>query len=170
MNDAILIVDAQKFFINEFTKHIPKKIANFLRKKRFDFILFSQYIFSKKSPFAKIIKNPRLINQKDTEIIPELQEFVIKDKIFIKSTFSVFQSKIFLKFLQKNNIKKLYLCGFDTDGCILITAFEGFDLGFDINVLEDLCASHHGLKYHKEAVRILQKNVKEICINSKRLV
>jgi hypothetical protein len=29
MNDAILIVDAQKFFINEFTKHIPKKLLIF---------------------------------------------------------------------------------------------------------------------------------------------
>jgi nicotinamidase-related amidase len=169
MKNAILIVDVQKFFINKFTKDIPKKITIFLNKKKFDFVLFSKFIFSRKSSFAKFIKKPRLINQKDIDIVSELKKFITKNNVFTKSTFSSLKSKQLLNFLKKNKVGKLYLCGLDTNACVLATAVEAFDLGFDVKVLEDLCGSHSSKKYHKNAVEILKRNARDIIINSKEV-
>lgn len=170
MKNALLIVDVQKFFINKFTKDIPKKIVFFLKKKKFDFILFSKFIFLKKSGFGRFISNPRLINRRDTDIVPELEKFITKNNVFIKSTFSSLKSKELLKFLRKNKIKELYICGIDTNACVISTAIEAFDLGLDVKVLEDFCASHSGNKYHKNAIEILKRNARDIIINSRNII
>jgi nicotinamidase-related amidase len=169
MKNAILIVDTQKFFINKFTKDIPDKIANFLKEHTFDYIIFFKFIFSKDSSFAKFIKNPRLIHSEDTDIVPELEKFITKNNVFVKSTFSSFKSEKLLNFLKKNRIEKLYICGFDTNACVFATAIEAFDLGFDVKVIQDLCASHSGKKYHKDAVEMLKRNAKDILINRAQL-
>ena len=170
MKTAILIIDVQNFFINRFTKDIPDKIRSFLDKNSFDLLIFTKFIYSRKSPFAKFIKNPRLIKSFDTDIVPELQNYASNNNVFVKTTFSSLKSKKLLKLIQKENIKRLYICGFDTDGCVLSTAFEAFDIGFNVGIIEDLCASHHGYLYHKEAVKILQKNIKGSLIKSSELV
>jgi len=170
MKNALLIIDVQKFFINKFTKDIPKKIANFLKNNSFDFTIFSKFVFSKKSSFARFVKKPRLVSPKDTDIVPELRKFITKDNVFTKSTFSVFKSKKFLKSLKKKKVKNLYICGFDTNGCIFSTAIEAFDLGFDVKILENLCASHSSKRFHKNAIEILRKNVKGLVISSKEVI
>ncbi len=169
MKIAILIIDVQKFFINRFTKDIPEKIRCFLSVNNFDLTLFTKFVYSERSPFAKYIKHPRLINPIDTDIVPELQKYVNKDNVFTKTTFSALKSKELLKLIQKEKIKRLYICGFDTDGCVLATALESFDIGIDIRIIKDLCASYHSHVYHKEAIRIIQSNIKGVMVQSSEI-
>lgn len=42
-----------------------------------------------------------------------------------------------LNFLKQKNINKIYLTGIDIDACVLASAFDGFDLGYDIEILQD---------------------------------
>ena len=170
MKNALLLVDVQNFFINKFTKDVPKKITDFLSNHKFDFILFFRFINSENSNFVKYLKWKKMFESPDIDIVPELKKFVTKDNVFTKLTFSVFKSEKFLNFLKENEIRKLYICGFDTDGCVLPTAIEAFDLGFDVKVLKDLCASHHGKQYHQNAIEILKRNAKALIINSKDVI
>jgi len=164
---VILLIDVQNFFINNFTKDIPREIASYLNKENFDFVIFTKFVYSNNSPFSKIIKSPKLINPSDTDIVIELSSFATKSNTFIKSTFSIFRSKKFLKFLKGKGVDTLYICGFDTDGCVITTAVEAFDRGYNVRVLEDLCASHHGRKYHNDAIKIIEKNRVGLIVNSK---
>jgi nicotinamidase/pyrazinamidase len=43
-------------------------------------------------------------------------------------------------YLNKNDVKKVYLVGVATDYCVLYSALDAIDLGFDIFVIEDGCA------------------------------
>jgi nicotinamidase-related amidase len=169
MKDTLLIIDVQKFFINKFTKDIPKKIANFIESHKFDFVLFLKFVNSKNSGFVKYLNWRKMFSSPDTDIVPELKRFTTKRNIFEKTAFSAFKSKGFLQFLKENQIKRLYICGFDTDGCVFSTAIEAFDLGFDVKVIQDLCASHHGKEYHKNAIKLLKRNAKNLIINSRKL-
>ncbi len=166
MKNALLIIDVQKFFINEFTKDIPKKIADFLETYKFDFVLFFKFVNSKDSNFVKFLNWQKMFSSPDIDIVPELEKFVTKGNVFDKLTFSAFKSEKFLKFLKENEIKELYICGFDTDGCVFSTVMEAFDLGFNVKVLQDLCASHHSKGYHKNAVEILKRNAGSLLANS----
>jgi nicotinamidase-related amidase len=169
MKNALLIIDVQKFFINNFTRNVPEKIADFIKSHKFDFILFLKFINSKRSNFVKFLNWRKMFNSPDIDVAPELERFITKNNVFIKSTFSAFKSMKFLRFLKKKEIKRLYVCGFDTDGCIFSTAIEAFDLGFNVKVLQDLCASHHGKEYHKNAIKILKRNAKSLPVNSKEI-
>ena len=95
----------------------------------------------------------------DTDICDNLFQFVQKNTIFQKDTYSAFKSKQFRDYLKKNSITELTLCGFDTDACILATAYEGFDLGYTIHILNELTASHSGEDYRKFGLGIINKNL-----------
>lgn len=162
MRSALLIIDAQNYFINEHTRNIPRKIADFLPKHKFDFILFFKFVNSPNSNFVKFLNWRKLFLSPDIDIVPELKRFETDKNVFEKTAFSAFKSKGFVKFIRDKKITKLYICGFNTDGCVMQTAIEAFDLGFDVKVLPQLCASRHGKEYHKNALDILKRNAKSV--------
>lgn len=167
--NALLIIDAQKFFINRFTKGIQKRIADIIGTCKFDFVLFVKFVNSGDSNFVKFLNWQKMFNPPETDIVPELERFVTGSNVFTKPTFSAFKSEALLSFIKKNKIKKIYLCGFDTDGCILSTALDAFDSGLDVRVLQDLCASHLGTACHNEAIRLLKRNAGILLADSAEL-
>ncbi|MDQ0418590.1 nicotinamidase-related amidase [Croceifilum oryzae] len=61
------------------------------------------------------------------------------------------------EYLFQNKIEKAYVCGMDTDCCVLITAVDLFQLGIEPVVLIDYCASNGGQESHKAAIRLLER-------------
>lgn len=74
-------------------------------------------------------------------------------------SYSIFKFAALRDFLEKKNIQKLSLCGIDSDACVLASAYDGFDLGYDIVILHDLCGSHLGKNFDHYARQIIQKNL-----------
>lgn len=169
MKTALLVVDCQNWFINEHTRRIPARIASLIKARKFDFVLFSKYVFSKDSPFARVRSGQALSDPRDTDIMPELSPMASKGKVFVKNTFSCLKCRPLARFLKKNKVSRLYICGFDTDGCVLATAVEAFDLCYDVKVIADLCASHNGLELNKWALEIIRRNIKGALVNSSDL-
>ena len=60
-------------------------------------------------------------------------------------------------YINTNNIKTIYLCGIDTDACVLKTALDLFENNFDVKVIEDCSMSHSGIEYHISAINMLRK-------------
>lgn len=40
MKRALLVIDVQQFYINEFTNHIPERIKEYVDKNSFEYIIF----------------------------------------------------------------------------------------------------------------------------------
>lgn len=171
MKKALLIIDVQQFFIDDSTKFLPVKIAEFLQKNKFDFVFFFKFANSENSNWVKVLKWNKMINSNEQEVANELKPFLKSDNVFVKeSNFSVFSIKEFNDVLEKNEIKELFICGMDTDACVYVSAMEAFARGFDVKVLEDLCAASHGEEYHKSAMTLLRHNLgKSTITNSKTL-
>ena len=161
MKTALVVVDVQNYFINEHTADIAKKIKRFISEhgQDFDFILFTKFVNKEDSSHVKLLNWRKCFSSPDTDISPELSKFVDDNNVFVKSGYSEFKSEEFCNFLKTNNIEKLFLCGIDTDACILATAFDAFDLGYEVEVLEDLCGSHSGKDFHDYAMRIMKKSI-----------
>lgn len=64
-----------------------------------------------------------------------------------------------LDFFKQENIHKIYLAGIDIDACVLASAFDGFDLGYDVKILQDFCLSHFGEEFNYFALKIMHKNL-----------
>ena len=56
-------------------------------------------------------------------------------------------------------IDKIYLCGIDTECCVLKTAFDLFENEYDVYVLKDYCACMCGTQRHNNAIEILKRNI-----------
>ncbi len=156
---ALLIIDVQKYHINEHTKHIPSKIVDYIKRNNFDFILFAKFVNHENANVYKNFGWKKMCTPPDTDICDEFKEYIKTDNVFQKDTYSTFKSKSFLSYLKNNNVTELSLCGFDTDACILATAYEGFDLGYKINVIDDLTASHSGELFRDSGLNIINKNI-----------
>jgi nicotinamidase-related amidase len=68
------------------------------------------------------------------------------------------------KFTNENNILKIYLCGADIDAYVLSSVYEGFDLGYDIEILKDFSLSSFGPELYCLAIKIIKKNLEQLKI------
>lgn len=170
MKSALLVIDVQEALLNEAVDSIPTKIAKFIEsnENKFDFILFFKFVNDKKSNWVKLLNWEGMLKVSETEIAPELKRFLKKDNVFSKkAAFSIFRVNKFLRFVKENQLSKLFICGLDTHACVYVSTMEAFERGFEVKVIEDLCAASHGLSYHQNAIDALRRNLgKSIIISS----
>ena len=159
MKSALLIIDVQKYYLNEFTKDIPAKLVSYIEKSDFDFIIFSKFVNHENSNVARVFGWKKMQGPPETDICDELRKYAKENNVFEKDTYSLFQSESFRKYLEENNISNLFICGFDTDACVLATSYEGFDRGFRVEVVEDLTVSSIGQQYRGSGLMIIKRRI-----------
>ncbi|MGN1379411.1 MAG: isochorismatase family protein [Bacilli bacterium] len=148
----LLIIDLQEGFINEYTKSLPKKIEKLLINNKFEYISFTKFINDDKSIFYKLLNYKGCMDEKNRNIVIDTKDY----KIIEKRVYTAYNDE-FKLYINTNNIKTIYLCGIDTDACVLKTALDLFENNFDVKVIEDCCMSHSGIKYHNYAINMLKK-------------
>jgi len=158
---ALIIIDVQKYYINENTRNIPSKILDYIKSNKFDFILFTKFVNNEDASLYKISGWKKMLSSPDIDICDELLGFVEKDNVFQKQTYSAFKVESFKNFLEKKQISEIFLCGFDTDACVLATSYEGFDLGYKVKVIGELTASHSGEVFRSAGIDIINKNINQ---------
>jgi len=161
MKKALIIIDIQKGFINKLTNKIPSKIRNFILKnrKKYNLIIFTKYMNHKDSNFVKNLNWKGFMNDKQTAIVDELEEFINSKNLYKKYTYGSFVDDKLLRYLKKNEIRQVELAGIDTENCVLTFARDAFDRGFKVIVFKNLSASHSSLELHKSALKIIEKNI-----------
>ena len=65
------------------------------------------------------------------------------------------------KYINKNNIDEIYLCGLDTDACVYKTALDLFENNYDVYVLKDYTMSHKGVELHNVFIDNLKRLIGE---------
>lgn len=161
MNKALIVIDVQKYFLNEETKPIVKRIHEFLKKKadQYSTIYFTVFKNDSNSPLWKISGWDDCTESPDTDACDEIKEFTNKNNLFYKNILSSAKVPQIKAGLKNNNVSKVDLCGFDTDCCVLATAYDLFDQGIKPVVLENLTWSTSKEKLHKPALQMLKRNV-----------
>jgi nicotinamidase-related amidase len=157
---ALLIVDVQNGFITDETKDVPAHISHHIRHHSYDQLLFSQFINQPGSNYERLIDVKSCYGAPETDIHPDLAEFVTSENVFVKHGKSAFKNQDLLRCIKTAQIDQLDICGLDIDDCVLATAFEAFDLNLNFRVLDDLCGSSHGQDHiHSSAHSIITKNL-----------
>jgi nicotinamidase-related amidase len=152
MISCLLIIDVQKGFINKRTKKIPAIVEALQSYFRNVFIF--RVVNAPRSPFRKLLKWKRFgIGTKDTELAFKP---CARAEIFEKRVYTCVDEK-FLRLLKKRKISEVFLCGIDTDCCVLKTAVDLFEAGLRPVVLSKACASHESLEHHKASLKILRR-------------
>jgi len=155
MRKLLMVIDCQKAFINKYTKEYVDKIKLLLDKKEYTNTIFTIFKNNKNSPFYNLLEYNGCADIDDCKLMIDYNAPVIE-----KYTYSAV-NKDLMDYISKNNIDEIYLCGFDTDGCVLKTAFDLFESNIKTCILQDYCMSSGGVKYHNAAIDILKRSIGE---------
>ncbi len=149
---ALLIVDVQKGFINGETKHIVPIIEQL--QARYEYVYATRFVNMEGSPYRKFLRWERFTEYSDD--VPLAFEPLPNVRVINKTVYTSVSSDL-LEELGGKNIKEVFVCGVDTDACVTATAVGLFEHGIRPVVLSNACASHAGVEYHDAALRILRR-------------
>lgn len=148
----LLVIDVQRNFINKNTRDIPKRIEKLINENNFKYIVFTKFINDENSNFYKVLNYRGCIRNEDREIVVDTKD----NRVLEKRTYTALTSEL-MTYLKENKIKDIYLCGIDTDACVLKTAIDLFENNYNVKVIEYCTMSHSGRRYHKFAIKMLKK-------------
>lgn len=145
--NVLIVVDVQQAF------PVPPKLVEGIRKysRRFDRRVFTVFVNPPGSLFRKKLGQHSCAPGSDDLILrvaPEPGDIVLK-----KSGYGISAKNI--RRLKAAGIKRVTVCGVDTDACVLGVMFSLFDAGIACRVKEDLCWSSGGL--HGPGMKILRE-------------
>ena len=145
-NSALLIVDVQKGFITDRTRHIPTLVQRVQEDYAYVFVCLFQNIPG--SPFRTVFDwhgctpgtedcEPAFTPREDAVIIEKFSYSCVSEEL--------------LFYFRRLGVERVDVCGIDTDVCVLRTASELFEKGYCVRVLKDLCATTAGEEVSDEA-------------------
>ncbi len=160
--EALFVIDVQKYFTDrDLTRALPEKIRKYVeeQKKRYGLILFTTFINTPSASVYRFLGWKKCMNPPDTDIADDLQPALQYGTVVSKDVLSALKVPQVLTLLKEHNIRKIDLCGVDTDCCILATALDAFDQGYEVHLLEDLSLSHAGTRFRDAALAIFYRNI-----------
>ena len=171
MQNALVIIDMQKEFINRHTKDVPERIRKFLEEKAdaFSLIIGTQYINHEGTAcYQHEGWKKCMAGDEGTELCGELREYM--DFVVQKDKYTCYTNE-FQKLLKLHNIERIYFCGVNTGCCVLHSALDCYEDVMDCYVIPDLCGSTSGKHYHDISIDLLGTLItKERLIDSKKVM
>ena len=158
---ALVVVDVQNGFVTEHSRHVVPLIVDLVKrwKAAERDVIFTRYINYDGSPFERIIKWSKLKHSPEIDIVDELQPL-------IDDPASVIDKRIYTLFagegerlVQAKGWTDLYICGIDTEVCVLKAAVDAFERNITPWLISDASASHAGMETHRAGLIVAKKMI-----------
>jgi len=125
------------------------------RGEEFETVIATRFRNAPGSLFRTAIQWDRLAGPPETDLVDGLEAFA--DFVVDKTTYGAAAELDVL--LRQRSVLHVYLCGIDTDVCVLSNAAGLFDLGWRANVLVDACGTGGGSEAQASAIPLLRRTV-----------
>jgi nicotinamidase-related amidase len=153
---VLVVVDVQNGFITEHSQPVVPIIVDLVRRWQAAHgdVIFTRYLNYPGSPFERLIGWTEMIDGPATDLATELTPYVgphtpVIDK-YIYTLFTPEGTKL----VNERGWTDLYICGIDTEVCVLKTAADAFEHNLTPWILQDASASHSGPKAHNAGLLI----------------
>ena len=158
VDGPLLVVDVQQGFINDFTRHIPERVATLIEQNDFAPVLFTRFINIEGGPFQRFVGWADCAAAPETDLVPELVPHAADEVTFSKPGYAGISDDL-AAYLKGEKIERITIVGIDTDMCVLKVALDIFDLNIEPFVLVDCCSSTAGLQSHLAGLAVLARNI-----------
>lgn len=158
MGRGLLVVDVQNGFINQFTEHIPARLATLINRQEYDLILFTRFVNTPDGPYHRFLDWYGCTEESETELAPEVAALADPTRVYTKSGHTGLSERL-AEDIRASGFEEFAIVGIDTDMCVLKVAMDVFDLGIRPIILTDCCASTAGLQAHLAGLAILARNI-----------
>ncbi|MEO7859919.1 MAG: isochorismatase family cysteine hydrolase [Nitrospirales bacterium] len=161
-SDAVLlVVDCQNGFMSEHSAPIIPAVARLMMewRERGMPVYASRFINYPNSPYERLIHWTKCATSPEIDIVDELQDQLGSGVCVVeKSVYSFFTPKwrAHAKTAQWSDV---VIVGIDTDGCVLKTAIDAFELDLTPWVVTDATASHSGERAYDAALYIAGRTI-----------
>ena len=152
------MVDIQQGFLNEFTAHLPGRVAHLIDSGAYAPLLFTRFINPPGSAYRRLLDWDACAGPPETSLAPELAGYSERGRVFDKHGLAGLPTDL-RDHLRELQASRVYVVGIDTDMCVLKCAMDLFDLGVEPIVWADCCASTAGLQAHLAGLAILGRNI-----------
>lgn len=158
---ALIVVDVQNGFVTEHSAPAVPAIARLLQawKSTGEDLVFTRYLNFNDSPFERIMGWSKLKESPEIDIVDELQGA-------IEAATAVVDKRIYTLFTdegaalaEKRGWREIYVCGIDTEVCVLKTAVDAFERNITPWVVADASASHSGQAAHEAGLLVAGKMI-----------
>ncbi|MBH8566961.1 cysteine hydrolase [Nostoc sp. CENA67] len=156
MKSCLFIIDIQNGFITQNTIHILPRVKFLLEQNIFEYVIFTRFINTPNSPYVKYLNWHEFISPIEQKIVGEIEPFA---QIIVDKTIYTACNQETLDLLNQMKIQKVFICGIDTDSCVLKTAIDFFEKNINPYVLEYYSASTGGDKLHQAAILVLSQMI-----------
>lgn len=150
----LLIVDLQCGFITPKTESVVGVIEKAINTLDYEVCVYSKFYNNEETSFSRILNWRKFRSAKEQEIVLPIGS---RDIVVSKDTYSAVTEEL-KRIVKEEKIERVYLCGIDTDSCVLATAFELFDNGIEPAIIIDGCASTGGDECHHAAEIIMKRS------------
>jgi nicotinamidase-related amidase len=147
---VLVVVDVQNGFITEHSQSVVPVIADLVRRWQAACgdVVFTRYLNYPGSPFERLIGWTKMTDGPQTELVSELTPYVGPQTPVIEKYIYTLFTPEGTNLVDERGWTDLYVCGIDTEICVLKTAVDAFEHGLTPWILEDASASHSGPKAH----------------------
>ena len=158
--DPLLVVDVQKGFLNDYTRHVPERVAKLAARRGHGDLYFTRFENPPGGPYRKFLRWDGCGRPPDTDLAPEVARLAARrpEHVFTKPGYAGLPEAL-AGVLRDRGIKRVNVAGIDTDMCVLKVALDLFDLGIEPIILVDCCASTSGLQAHLAGLAVLTRNI-----------
>jgi nicotinamidase-related amidase len=158
----LVVVDVQNGFVTSHSRHIVRVVNRvvecWLEASRPVFL--TRFINTPNSSWQSLMGWQRLQSEPEIDLHPTLGRYLANPLVSVmdKTTYTSITGKV-RDYIEASNASAVAVCGIATDGCVLKTALDVFDMGRRPLVIEDACASHAGAAVHEAAMMILSRQL-----------
>jgi nicotinamidase-related amidase len=147
---VLVVIDVQNGFITEHSQPVIPVIADLVRRWQAAHgdVVFSRYLNYPGSPFERLIGWTKMTDSPETDFVTELTPYVSPHTPIIDKYIYTLFTPEGTRLVNEHGWTDLYLCGIDTDSCVLKTAVDAFERHLTPWILKDACASHAGPEAH----------------------
>ncbi len=152
MKSALIVVDVQRGFMNEHTRHLCEPIERF--QHHFEKVVATRYLRRPGSAMSRLLGIEGFEShsaEAQLAFTPRADAVVVD-----KSNYSCVVPDL-LPRLREWSIERAFVCGVDTDQCVLMVAADLLQSDVVPIVCEDLTASAAGPSYHESGLFLLRR-------------
>ncbi|AEH07678.1 MULTISPECIES: cysteine hydrolase [Protofrankia] len=156
---VLVVIDVQNGFLTEHSRPVVPIIVDLVQRwhDAGRATIFTRYLNFPGSPYERLMGWTQLRESPATDIVDDLIPHAAKATAVVDKTIYTLFNEEGTALIKEHGWTDLYICGIDTNSCVLKTAVDAFERDLTPWIVTDASASHSGPDVHDAGILLATK-------------